>query len=150
MTKARVDRLRQAADELKAARAARPDTSGLGEMTSRTATTKTFRHQDADGTVTGTLVLRGGSGLRVVGACLDCAVAAADCDRCQAMPQPEQGNPWQPPDDEPPADEQPQPVPSAPLPPAAPAVVEQPQQPPAAPRLDPLDSIRADRWSKSL
>jgi hypothetical protein len=165
----RLAAMRARVDELTAARTARPDVSGLGEMTARTDTAKTFRREDGDGTVTGTLLFRGGSGLSVVGVCLDCVVGAADCDRCQAAPKAMKDgssavghegprhNPWQPeqpPDDEPPADGQPQPVPAGPRPPAAPAAAEHPQ--PAgthpsgtAPQLDPnLAAIAAARWSK--
>lgn len=144
-----MDRLKQAADEQRRRRDAAPDTSGLGEVTSRTATTKTYRDTGEDGTVTSVMVTRGGTVLRVTGVCLDCVTGAADCDRCPPADE-------QPPDDEPPAGGQPQPAPVAPRPPAAPAAAEHPE--PAdthlsgttAPQLDPLDSIRTDRWSKSL
>jgi hypothetical protein len=161
-----MDRLKQAADELTAARTARPDVSGLGEMTTRTDTVKTFRRVDGGGTVTGTLLFRGGTGLSVRGVCLDCVVGAADCDRCPSAPKAmtdgssavghdgPQPNPWKP-DDEPPADGQPQPAPVAPRPPAAPAAAEHPQPAGTHPsgtatQSDPLAAIAAARWSKSL
>jgi hypothetical protein len=161
----RLAAMRARVDGLTAARTARPDVSGLGEMTTRTDTVKTFRRVDGDGTVTGTLLFRGGTGLSVRGVCLDCVVGAADCDRCQAAPKAmkdgssavghdgPQPNPWKP-DDEPPADGLPVPAPVAPRPPAAPAAAEHPQ--PAVthpsgttPQLDPnLAAIAAARWSK--
>jgi hypothetical protein len=152
--------MRTRVDELTADRATRPDTSGLGEMTRRTDTVKTFRRVDPDGTVTSALVSRDGTGLSVTGVCLDCVVAAVDCNRCpsalKAMtdgssavghdgPQP---NPWKP-DDEPPADGLPVPTPVAPRPPAAPAAAEHPHPSGTAPQLDPnLAAIAAARWSK--
>jgi hypothetical protein len=156
----RLAAMRARVDEMTAARTARPDVSGLGEMTTRTDTAKTFRRVDGGGTVTGTLLFRDGSGLSVLGCCMDCVVGAADCDRCQAAPkamtdgpsavghdeQPSGPNPWAP-DDEPPGGA-PVPATPSPRPPAAPAAaVTHPSG--TTPQLDPnLVAIAAARWSK--
>ncbi|WP_371575226.1 hypothetical protein [Streptomyces sp. NBC_01314] len=137
VSRADVAAVRRAADQRRSARAAMPDTSGLGVLTSRTSTVKTYRNEQPDGTVTGTMVMRGGTALSVVGVCLGCIVGVTEC--CTPVPE-------QP--DDPPADEQPQPVPAAPRPPVAPTAAAAPD--PAPERPDPLASIRADRWSKSL
>lgn len=142
-----MDRLKQAADERRAARAAMPDVAAFGQLVRRDRWTKTFRRVDGD-VVTGTLLTRGGSALSVVGICLDCVTGATDC--CAPVVEQPTGNPWKPtdPPEQPPADGHPQPIPSSPLPPAAPAAS---QQPPAAPQLDAnLAAVADSRWSKHL
>jgi hypothetical protein len=76
---------------------------------------------DEDGQPVGTLVMRGGTALQVVG--LDLACVTGDCDHDHAPTAPAAA-----PEQPAPADEQPQPVPAGQRPPAA---AEHPQ--PAAP-----------------
>lgn len=136
-----MDRLKQAADERRAARAAMPDVAAFGQLVRRDRWTKTFRRVDGD-VVTGTLLTRGGSALSVVGICLDCVTGATDCCAPAADEQPEQQQP---------ADEQPPAAPGCPQPARnhQPGTSPAPEQPPAAPRLDPnLAALAVARWSK--
>jgi hypothetical protein len=148
VTRAQMDRLKQAADERRAVRDAMPDVAAFGQLVRKDAWTKTFRRVDEDGQPVGTLVMRGGTALQVVG--LDLACVTGDCDHDHDhdhAPTAPAAAPEQPA----PADEQPQTAPAAQRPPAA---AEHPQ--PAgnhpsgtAPQLDPnLAAIAAARWSK--
>jgi hypothetical protein len=91
VTRAQMDRLKQAADERRAVRDAMPDVTAFGQLVRKDAWTKTFRRVDEDGQPVGTLVMRGGSVLSVAGVCLDCVTGAVDCAACSTN-DPE-GNP---------------------------------------------------------